>query len=376
MRTLVVLLFAMGGVDVLADPAVAQAPDSRVRPTTTRNVLFVMTDGLRWQEVFSGADESLLNAERGGVEDIDQTRQRFWRESIEDRRTALMPFLWKTVARDGQIVGNRHRGSAMRVNNGKNFSYPGYSEALCGFPDLWVFTNAKLFNPNVSVLEWLNNKDGFRGNIAAFASWDVFPYILNAKRSRIVVNSGYVALTDVHPSEEVNEFNRVMGADRPIGERTRPDELTFQGAMTFFKERKPRVFFLSFDETDANGHKGRYDRLLESAHRFDECVRVLWQVAQEMPEYRGTTSLVLATDHGRGHGPVEWRDHSSDIDGSEATWAAFLGPDTPPLGDRAETGPLHQGQLAATMAALLGYDYVHDVPRAAGAIDGVVGARP
>ena len=35
----------------------------------TRNVVLVTTDGLRWQEVFGGADESLLTKE-AGVEEI------------------------------------------------------------------------------------------------------------------------------------------------------------------------------------------------------------------------------------------------------------------------------------------------------------------
>lgn len=346
--------------------------ESRLPESKTRNILFVMTDGLRWREVFTGADESLLNKERGGVEDVEAIRRRFWRDSTEERRSVLLPFLWTTIAREGQILGNRLRGSTMRVANGRNFSYPGYSEALCGYPDRWVFTNAKLYNPNVSVFEWLSHKDGFRGNVAAFASWDVFPYILHAKRSGIVVNSGYMPLIGVQETEEVGTFNATMETPRSVEDRTRPDELTFQAALTYFKERKPRVLFLSFDETDAFGHKGRYDRLLESAHQFDAWVEQLWRMAQAMPEYRGTTSLVLATDHGRGSGPVDWRGHASDIDGSDATWAAFLGPDTPALGERVGTGPLEQGQIAATTAALLGYNYAADVQRAAAPMDGVI----
>ena len=33
----------------------------------TRNILLATTDGLRWQEVFGGADASLFNNEHGGV---------------------------------------------------------------------------------------------------------------------------------------------------------------------------------------------------------------------------------------------------------------------------------------------------------------------
>ena len=32
----------------------------------TRYVIFVMSDGLRWQEIFNGADEALMNKDNGG----------------------------------------------------------------------------------------------------------------------------------------------------------------------------------------------------------------------------------------------------------------------------------------------------------------------
>ncbi|MGI8992391.1 MAG: hypothetical protein ACR2I2_22775, partial [Bryobacteraceae bacterium] len=41
------------------------------------------------------------------------------------------------------------------VTNGLNFSYPGYSETLCGFADPRIKSNDKVPNPNVTVLEWL-----------------------------------------------------------------------------------------------------------------------------------------------------------------------------------------------------------------------------
>jgi len=38
----------------------------------TQNVILVMTDGLRWQEVFRGADEKLMNKEHGGVKNLEK----------------------------------------------------------------------------------------------------------------------------------------------------------------------------------------------------------------------------------------------------------------------------------------------------------------
>src|SRR3989442_380736 len=86
-----------------AAPRPAAAPARR-----TANVILVTTDGLRWQEVFSGAEDRLLVKENG-VEDPAGLRREFGRDSAEGRREALLPFLWSVVARQGQIYGNRER---------------------------------------------------------------------------------------------------------------------------------------------------------------------------------------------------------------------------------------------------------------------------
>jgi len=100
--------------------AMADQPQS-----ATRNVVLVTQDGVRWQEIFRGADLALMNEKDGGVTDVDALRRDFWRESPEARRAALMPFFWSVVARQGQIYGNADKKSPAKVVNGMNFSYPG-----------------------------------------------------------------------------------------------------------------------------------------------------------------------------------------------------------------------------------------------------------
>src|SRR3954453_12631026 len=150
-----------------------------------------MTDGLRWQEVFRGADPALMNKDTGGVKDVPRVRMKYWRKSEHERRAALLPFLWTTLVSQGQIYGNHELHSVAYVTNRLNFSYPGYSEALTGIADTRVKSNDKVPNPNVSVLEWLNKKPAYKGLIAAFAAWDVFPSILNVNRSGLFVNVGW-----------------------------------------------------------------------------------------------------------------------------------------------------------------------------------------
>jgi hypothetical protein len=99
----------------------------------------------------------------------------------------------------------------------------------------------------------------------------------------------------------------------------------------------------------------------------------LWEFIQSSPHYRGRTSLVITTDHGRGDGREGWKNHSVDLPGSERIWSAVIGPDTPPLGVRKDL-QLSQGQTAATVAALLGYDYAATNTRIAPALPDAIKA--
>src|SRR5690554_535534 len=156
----------------------------------TENVVLITLDGLRWQELYGGAD-SLLVDDSGYVGDPEALTREFWDVDPLKRREVLMPFFWNTIASKGQLYGNRWQGNKVDCSNGMWFSYPGYNEILSGFADdERISSNAKTNNPNVTVLEFLNNQPAFKGRVAAFGSWDVFPYIINRDRSGIPVNAG------------------------------------------------------------------------------------------------------------------------------------------------------------------------------------------
>jgi hypothetical protein len=137
------------------------------------------------------------------------------------------------------------------------------------------------------------------------------------------------------------------------------------------KTKKPRVFYISFGETDDWAHEGRYDHYLATAHQTDIQIERLWTLLQSMPEYAGKTSLVMTTDHGRGDTRVEWKSHGKDIPGSHLIWMTVLGPDTPPLGVR-ENVEVTQSQVAATVAALLGQDYAGVVGKTGKPLPGIL----
>ncbi|HET6327712.1 MAG TPA: hypothetical protein VFG04_23720 [Planctomycetaceae bacterium] len=367
MRSLigVPFLLVLGLLPVLGRP-LAAAP-----PLKTRNVIFVMNDGLRWEEVFRGAEELLLSAKAGGVKQPSALKRLFDRPTAEARREVLFPFLWKTVARQGQLFGNQDKGSIARVTNGYSFSYPGYSETLCGFADPRISSNDKRNNPNRTVLEWLYRKPRLEGRVAAFGAWDRFPFIFNRERCGFYINAAFEPMREGEITSEILLLNKLK-QEIPSHWPNEPfDALTFRTAWEYFRLHDPRVFYVSLGESDEWAHEGRYDEYLWSAHRVDGYLAELWQAVQSNPKYRDQTTLIYSPDHGRGHGLEAWKSHSNRFPGSENIWIAVIGPDTPPLGERSHCQPVTQSQIAATLARFMGEDYCAAEPKAGKPIEDV-----
>jgi hypothetical protein len=337
----------------------------------TRNVILVMTDGFRWQELFTGADAALMTKDIGGVKNTNTLRADFLRDTPDARRAALMPFVWNVIAKQGQIFGNQHKGSVAHVTNGKNFSYPGYSEILTGVADPRIDSNAKKPNPNISVLEWLNGKPAYAGKVGAFANWDVVPFILNRERSRLPVWTGLETTTDPAKNPAQALLEQLAANTTPLWRDMTLDTFIHQAALNYLRETRPRVMYVGYGETDEWAHEGRYDLYLYAARNVDRYLRQLWETAQSLPDFRDQTTLLVTTDHGRGTNNVSWKSHGQNIAGSGFIWGAVLGPDTPPLGERTNIPPLTQNQFAATLAKFLGENYRSAIPKAGPPIESV-----
>ena len=344
----------------------------------TQNVILVMIDGMRWQEVFNGADPALIKEARrtrvpGDIDDsLRDADQDFLQATAEQRRAALMPFLWGTVAKQGQIFGNRKLKSDSHVMNWLNFSYPGYAETLNGFVDERINSNEYGPNPDQTVFAWLNAKPEFAGKVAAFGAWEAFNDIFNKAHCGFDVNAGWDPFTAIPETPELAAVNK----RKLKGERVWPsepfDDMPFGTAMEYIKAKKPRVLFLGLGEPDEWAHKQSYGRYLRSAHDDDGYIGRLWQLVQSMPEYKDKTTLIILPDHGRGEGD-NWNDHGERFPEASETWMAFIGPDTPALGERSHVHAVTESQIAATLAALLGEDYHAAIPKSGKPIADVLG---
>jgi dienelactone hydrolase len=277
------------------------------------------------------------------------------------------------LAKQGQLYGNADRGHVARVTNGRNFSYPGYNEILSGRADARIDSNDKKPNPNVTVLEWLNKREAYNGRVAAFCSWDVFPWILNRERSGLVVNAGFEPMTFAGDGGRLAVLNQLLADTTPAADGVRHDSLTYAATLEYVRAARPRVLYISYGETDDWAHAGRYDHYLHSAQRFDRFVRQLWDEMQRLDQYRGKTTFVITTDHGRGRGLTGWKSHGEKIPESENIWIGVLGPDTPARWARTpQATSVTQSQVAATVAAALGENSPKAMPGVAAPIAGAI----
>ncbi len=353
-------------------PVTSAAQDAPAPKLKTRNVILIVVDGLRWQEVFTGADPELLNGKYGGIWDNEQDlRRQFWRESSEERRKALFPFLWSKVAVEGQIFGNQAQRSIARVTNGKAFSYPGYNEMLTGFPDPQIDSNEFGKNPNRTVFEWLDSFPELHGSAAIFATWSAFKDIFNISRSHLPIQAGWDLPYHGSLTARQDLVNRMYQTTTKLDQDDVYDSFLQLPLLDALQRDHPRLLFVGYGEPDDWAHAGRYDLVLQSSHHFDQFVEEIWTRIQGIPEYRGQTTLLITTDHGRGSGLTEWKDHGTEEKGSENIWLAVIGPDTAPLGERKDAPLVEQAQIAGTIAAFFGKDYRHAVPAAAPPITGV-----
>jgi hypothetical protein len=337
----------------------------------TENVILVTLDGARHQEMFNGLDRDLLQASVGKTP-VQETAayRKYWAPTVEERRRKLLPFFWGTLMTHGSIAGNPLAGSTVRVTNGHRFSYPGYSEILTGqaFDDD-IKSNDLIQNPHETVLEFVRHGRRLpRSKVAAFASWGVFAGIVERVAGTITTNAGQQRLE--LPDPAVALVNRLQFEVMPPWDLIRHDAFTFRLAMAYLKAERPRLLYLALDETDDWAHDGKYGLVLDALARTDRQLRELWEWVESDAQYRGKTTIILTTDHGRGKTAADWRSHGRDIEGAQDIWVAIAGPDSPRRGEWKTAEPLFQNQIAATVARFFGLDFAALRPSAGPPIAG------
>ena len=329
------------------------------------NFFIITTDGLRWQELFNGMQDDIVNQKKFHRGDSNYLFNRYGGATPEVRREKLMPFFWNTIATQGQIYGNRNKNNKVDVANDQWFSYPGYNEILTGYFDTAIQSNDYPPNPNSNLFAYLNKQDAYKNKIAAFAAWNAFDRILNENVSGFpVINSSEPISSILKDEKSILISNMLRDSYQPWRETECLDVFTYYQAMHYLNTKKPKAMFISFGETDEWAHDGAYNHYLDAAHKVDMWIKEIWNWAQATPGYKDNTYILVTTDHGRGF-VDKWTSHGAKVPGASSIWFALLGPDVKkigPLGEQTKDQQLFQKQLAATITKLIGQPFKAEHP--------------
>ena len=234
------------------------------------NVIIITLDGMRWQEVFTGADTAIVKNPKFNQESSDYILKKY------SSRQNLMPFLWSIVAQKGQLYGNRKYGNLVNVSNPYWVSYPGYSEIFCGLIDTNIRSNKFVNNSNTNFLEILNQHPAYKNKVAIFGAWAAFPYILNISRNKLPISSDFNPKIPYPTQKEKFIYQMLQQSFKPWGEGECLDVFTHFQAIEYLKTRKPKVLFIGYGETDEWAHAGKYKYYLDAAHQTDRWIAEIW----------------------------------------------------------------------------------------------------
>lgn len=198
----------------------------------------------------------------------------------------LLPFLWGTLAKQGQIYGNRLYDNKVDNANPYWFSYPGYNEIFTGFPDTAVNSNEYKANPNTNLLEFIAKQPGYKNKVAAFGAWEAFDRILNKQRCGFPVVSAFDTCGGAYPTQDEKLINAMLkDSYKPFGDGECLDVFTHYEAKSYLKNKSPKVLYISYGETDKWAHAGRYKDYLNAANQVDKWLGELWTYLQSNPQY-------------------------------------------------------------------------------------------
>jgi hypothetical protein len=321
-----------------AQPATVRDADERAESA----VVLVVLDGVRWQDVFGGADRS-LGGERG-------TDLPPWTSG-----RALMPNLYRSVDRHGLALGAPGHGAEMAVSGRQLISLPGYLEIFAGHPDPACGTNECGRPPARTIADDVVDSSGPEDvaivtswpNIARAASADVSRFVVTAGRKRVECAPELRASPEIASLLEDGARARAWPGEGDY----RPDAYTARIALRLLEVARPRFLFVGLGDADEHAHRSDYRRYLEALHDSDAFLGHLAATLDRMGARGRHTTVIVTADHGRARG---FRDHGSRYPESSRVWLFALGDDVYERGFAAARHRYTLSDVAPTVRALLG----------------------
>lgn len=301
--------------------------------------MLVVLDGVRWQEVFDGADAVLASA--AGTEALDAA--------------ALMPHLHEVIAARGAALGAPGRGAAISASGPNFVSLPGYSEIFTGRRDHACDDNDCPPTASPTLFDEARAAATSPGDVAVFASWERIARAAARVPGDIVVSTGRSRVYGdaLLRGDAVASAWLAAGASAdpfPGHGDFRPDRFTAGLALRYLETRRPRLAFIGLGEPDEYAHRGDYAGYLRSLSSADAAIGQLFATLDRMGARGAHTTVFITSDHGRAH---DYRFHGREFPESARVWLVAAGPDVHARGFVRAEAPHRLADIAPTLRRLL-----------------------
>lgn len=319
-------------------PAVERVADDRSESA----VVLVVLDGVRWQEVFGGADRAL-------------SRQHGVKLGTWASARVLMPNLQHMIDTEGMAIGAPGHGEEITTGGSQRISLPSYREIFTGRSDPLCQSNDCAQPLGRTVADDVYDTGG-PGDVAVVSSWSNIARAASADSSRFVLTTGrkVVGLGDVLRSDPVTASLLDAGARAsafPGEGEYRPDSITARIALRYLSTARPRFLFVGLGDCDEYGHRNDYRGYLTALHAADAFFGELESTLEAMGARGRHTTVLVTADHGRAR---DFRDHGVGHPESGRVWLVASGADVRGRGLVAASRRHTLSDIAPTVRALLG----------------------
>jgi hypothetical protein len=265
--------------------------------TSTRSVVLVVLDGVRWQEVFLGMDRTQLRRIGAPVAEALSAEQ-------------LLPNLYRHVIARGFALGAPDHGAPVSASGPYFVSMPGYREIFSGAPDGTCTNNACPRIDRLTVVDQVRAASPRDEDAAVIASWDVLDRTAASRPERAVMSTGRdlganrerIAAASPRCAALLEEGHRA--GPWPGHGGYRPDRITAPLALAYLEAVRPRFLFVGLGDTDEFAHAYDYRGYLGALQAADRFLGDLIATLDRLGLLE-TTSVLVTTDHGRA-----WNFHS------------------------------------------------------------------
>ncbi len=275
-------------------------------------VVLVAIDGVRWQEVFHGADRAFSS-------------------SAPIPAAAIFRNLHALGSERGAFVGAPGHGTISA--SGPNFvSLPGYTELLGGRSSRCT-DNGCSRTPLPTILD---EARAAGAKVAAFASWEKLDLATTSAPGGFVSSCGRHGDPSIDPWPGYGDY--------------RPDRITADAALAHYEAERPDVFFLGLGDPDEYAHRGDYHGYLAALRRADEVIGRFVALLDRMGERGRSTHVIVTADHGRAS---DFRNHGPMPEAARV-WMVAAGPRFAARGNVTSPHPRRLADIAPTLRLLLG----------------------